>query len=127
MATKSRPTVHDILEAVLEDKNMIDEYDFNEPMMEDSDEELCYSEGDDDEIENDENGKGIRGGNGIEEVRDENEMENEERRGGSKMDDDDDDYDKDDYDDDDYDKDDYDDDDKDDHDDDDKDDIYIRI
>ena len=30
MATKSRPTVHDILEAVLEDKNMIDEYDFND-------------------------------------------------------------------------------------------------
>ena len=117
MATKSRPTVHDILEAVLEDKNMIDEYDFNESMMEDSDEELCYNEGDDDEIENDENGKGIRGGIGTEEVRDENEMENEERRGGSKMDDDDDDYDKDDYDDD----------DKDDHDDDDKDDIYIRI
>ena len=119
MATKSRPTVHDILEAVLEDKNMIDEnledeYDFNEPMMEDSDEELCYSEGDDDEIANDENGKGIRGGNGIEEVRDENEMENEERRGGSKMDDNDDDYDKDDYDDDDEDN--YDDDDKDDKD-----------
>ena len=69
---------------------------------------MLYNEGDDDEIENDENGKGIRGGIGTEEVRDENEMENEERRGGSKMDDDDDD-------------------DKDDHDDDDKDDIYIRI
>ena len=38
MATKSRPTVQHIFEAVLEDKNMIDEnledeYDFNEPMM----------------------------------------------------------------------------------------------
>lgn len=86
---------------------MEDEYDFNESMMEDSDEELCYSEGDDDEVQNDENGKGIRGGNGIEEVRD----ENEQRRGGGKMDDNDDDYDKDDYDD--NDKDDKDNDDKD--------------
>ena len=112
MATRSRPTVQDILEAVLED-----EYDLNEPMMEDSDEELCYSDGDDGEIENDEmrdeNGKGIRDGNGIEEMRDENEMENEERGGASKMDD------NDNYDDDD--KDDYDDDDKDDKDNDDKD------
>ena len=71
MATKSRPTVQHILEAVLEDKNTIDknledEYDFNKPNMEDSDEELCYSEGDDDEIQNDENGKGKRGGNRIE-------------------------------------------------------------
>ena len=64
------------------DENLKDYYDFNEPMMEVSDEELCYSEGDDDEIENDENGKVISNGNGIEEVRDENEMENEDSVGG---------------------------------------------